>query len=64
MALTEQGTAWLTTHFSASETNVLEERELQNGCALRMLVYKRAEHVPSFQKKECPVTPGVPALLD
>jgi hypothetical protein len=42
----------------------LEERELQNGYALRLLVYKRVEHVSNVQKRRCPVTPCVPARLD
>jgi hypothetical protein len=60
----ERATAWLAIRFSASEADVLEERELQNGRTLRLFVYKRVEHVPSLQMKRCPVTPCVPARLD
>jgi hypothetical protein len=62
--MTERATAWSTVRFSASEADVLEERELQNGCTLRLFVYKRVEHVPGLQKKKCPFTPCVPARLD
>lgn len=51
----KQATAWLTTRFLASEADVLEERELQNGCAMRVSVNKRVEHNPSFQKKRVPL---------
>jgi hypothetical protein len=63
-AMMKRATAWSTTHFSALEADVLKERELQNRRALRLFVYKRVEHVPSFQKRRCPVTPCVPARLD
>jgi hypothetical protein len=64
MALTERATARSTTRFLASEADVLEERELQSICALRMSVCECAEHDPNLQKKKCPVTPCVPARLD
>jgi hypothetical protein len=49
---------------SVSEADVLEERELQNGYALLMSVFKRAGDNPSVRKTRCPVTPCVPARLD
>jgi hypothetical protein len=42
-----------------ARADVLEERELQNGCALRLLVYKRVEHDPGFQKRRYPGTHGI-----
>ena len=35
----ERATAQLTTHFLASETDLLRERELQNRCALHLSVF-------------------------
>jgi hypothetical protein len=46
------------------EADVLEERELHNGCALDLSIYRRGENLPSARKKKCPVTPCVPARLD
>jgi hypothetical protein len=63
-AMIERATAESTIRFSASEANVLKERELQKKCAMSLLVYKRVEHIPSFQKRMCPVTPCVPSRLD
>ncbi|KAF1836478.1 hypothetical protein BDW02DRAFT_567069 [Decorospora gaudefroyi] len=63
-ALTERATAQFTTRFSASETTVLGERELQNRCALHLSVFKSAGGTPRVWKRKRPVTPCVPARLD
>jgi hypothetical protein len=63
-ALTEPATAYPTTRFLASETNVLGERELQNRCTWHSSVFKNARDNPRVRKRKRPVTPGVPARLD
>jgi hypothetical protein len=39
-ALTERATGWSTTRFSALETDLLAERELQNRCGSRLSIFK------------------------
>jgi hypothetical protein len=60
----KRATAQLTTRFSASETNVLRERELQNRCALHLSVLENTRDNPRARKRKRPVTPCVPARLD
>jgi hypothetical protein len=63
-ALTERATAQSTTRFSAPETDVLEERELQNRCALHLSVFKNTRGNARVRKRMRPVTPCVPARVD
>jgi hypothetical protein len=63
-ALTERATAQLAPRFSALETNVLGERELQNRCVLHLFVPENTKENPRVRKRKCPVTPCVPARLD
>ena len=38
--------------FLVSEADVLEERELHNGCTLDLSIYKRDENIPSAPKEK------------
>jgi hypothetical protein len=40
---------------------MLRERELKNGCALRLSVLEDFAGNPSIRKKKCPVTLCIPA---
>jgi hypothetical protein len=45
-APTERATAWSTTHFSASEADVLRERGLQNRCASHLSIFEACSPSP------------------
>jgi hypothetical protein len=62
--LIERATTRSTMRFSASETDVLEERELQNRRELHLSVFENTRNNPRVQKRKRPVTPCVPACLD
>jgi hypothetical protein len=63
-ALTDRATVWSTTCFSASEADVLGERESQNGYTSRLAILEDVAGNPSVRKKKCPATPCVPARRD